>query len=415
MVARGTVVAARAGIVEVRLPGTRVGEDVSILTSPVSTAGCVCAIAGGNCFVTPYGSLDGIAPGMRVQTAPGAGKLALGTCALGRAIDARGLPLDRGTNLQGRKMPVRMDAITPAQRTAVTQPFWTGVRVLDGLLTFGHGARIGIFGPPGAGKSVLVESIVASCGADAIVIGLIGERGREAQRWIERRDARTTIVCATSDRPAAERVRAAQVAAAQACALRERGLRVLFVLDSLARVAAALRERALAMGESTGRAGYPPSVFGDLAALVETAGRSQAGSTTLIATVLDDGDDRDPVSDAARSLLDGHVQLCSHLAEAGRFPAVDVLRSASRTMAHVCSDAHVMHAQVVRSALALLHRCEDARRLGIEPQDPSSRAVFALEERLHAFLRQSPVRLDPNSMLAALADLADTLEEPHGH
>ena len=234
-------------------------------------------------------------------------RLFLGTCALGRAIDAFGAPLDGGPPLLGRTVALALRAPRPNEREPIERPLWSGVRVLDALLTFGRGARLGIFGPPGAGKSTLVESIVDGCAADAVVVGLAGERGREAQRWIARLDERTTIVCATSDRPASERIAAAAVAIAQARALCDRGLHVLFVLDSLARVAAAAREIAVAAGESVGRGGYPPSVFATLARYVECAGALRCGSVTLVATVLSDGDERDPVSEAARSLLDGHI------------------------------------------------------------------------------------------------------------
>lgn len=341
-------------------------------------------------------------------------KLCLGTCALGRAIDAQGEPLDGGPALRGRRVAIDRAAPRPNERAPIAVPFWSGIRAIDGLLALGRGARVGIFGAPGAGKSRLIESFVAGSSSDAVVIGLCGERGREAQRWIATCGARTTIVCATSDRTAAERIAAARVAMAQAAALRDRGLHVLLVLDSLARVAAALREMAVARGESTGRGGYPSSVFADIARLVEIAGATCAGSMTLVATVLDDGDARDPVSDAARSLLDGHIALASRLADAGRFPAIDVLASASRTMEAVAGADHVRAARRVRAALALLERTEDARSLGIDPADPYARSVVAAEPELEAFLRQRFPERWPQT-LASLARLADTLEEPHGH
>jgi flagellar biosynthesis/type III secretory pathway ATPase len=182
-------------------------------------------------------------------------RLCLGACAFGRAIDGYGRPLDGGPPPLGRRVGVALCPPRPAERAAVETPLWTGVRVIDGLLTIGRGARVGIFGAPGAGKTTLLESVVDGCSADAVVVALVGERGREAQRWIARRNERTTIICATSDRPAPERVCAAQVAVAHARALRERGLQVLFVLDSLARVAAALREISVKAGESTGLRG----------------------------------------------------------------------------------------------------------------------------------------------------------------
>jgi type III secretion protein N (ATPase) len=286
------------------------------------------------------------------------------------------------------------------------------VRAIDALLVLGRGARVGIFGSPGAGKSTLLEAIVCGARCDAVVVGLIGERGREARRWIDARIAHATIVCATSDRPAAERVLAAAVACAQAAALRERGLHVLLVLDSLARAAAASREIAVAAGESVGRGGYPPSVFADLARLVEIAGATHGGSITMIASVLGDGDDRDPVSDAARSLLDGHVVLSRQLADAGRFPAIDVLASSSRTMSQVTTAAHLGAEAAVRRALSLLERTDDARRIGIEPNDPYSQCVLACQDSIEALLRQDGVASDPAATLAMLDALVAALGAP---
>ncbi|HYL26334.1 MAG TPA: hypothetical protein VEW74_00800 [Candidatus Nitrosotalea sp.] len=332
-------------------------------------------------------------------------RLALGTCALGRAIDANGLPLDRGPRLRGRVVPVQLVLPRPSERVPIEMPLWTGVRVLDALLTIGRGARVGIFGAPGTGKTTLIESIAENCIADATVIALVGERGREAQRWIAQRDPGATVICATSDRPAYERVRAAQVAIAQATALRERGLHVLLVLDSLARFAAALRELGIAAGEAAGRGGYPPSVFAQMARLVEAAGAFESGSITVIASVIHDGDERDPVSEAARSLLDGHVALSLRLAEAGRFPAISVPASASRTMGGVASEAHLRAANAVRRALALLDRIEDARALGIEPEGKAERSAIAAENRIEEFLRQGRAASAHDATLTSLFEL----------
>jgi ATP synthase in type III secretion protein N len=341
--------------------------------------------------------------------------VALGTCAFGRAIDAFGKPLDGGPALRGRRVALERPAPLPYERRPVDRPFWTGVRVIDGLLTLGRGSRVGIFGAPGSGKSTLLESLVTGARADAVVVGLCGERGREAQRWIERRDARTTVVCATSDRSADERIRSVRVAFAHAAALRERGLHVAFVFDSLARFAAALRETAVARGESVGRGGYPPSVFSELARMLEIAGAVRRGSITLIATVLADGDDRDPVSDAARSLLDGHLQLSTALAHAGRFPAIDVPASASRTMDAVVSHAQRRNAAAVRAALATLDRTAEARTLGITPESAAGARAVEAEAQIERFLRQGEQATPPGVTLAMLGDLADTLEGPHGY
>jgi ATP synthase in type III secretion protein N len=340
--------------------------------------------------------------------------LALGACAFGRAIDAYGLPLDDGPLLGGRSVPLELRPPRPNDRVPILTPLWTGIRVVDGLLTIGRGARVGIFGAPGAGKTTLIESIVVGCAADAIVVALVGERGREAQRWVERCDERTTVVCATSDRPPYERVTAAHVAVVHAAALRERGLHVLLVLDSFARFAAASREIATAAGESVGRGGYPPSVFAQMARLVEVAGALERGSITLIATVISDGDDRDPVSEAARSVLDGHIALSTRLAEAGRFPAVDVPASASRTMEAVADRSHVRAARWVRRALALLDRIDDARALGIEPAERGARTAIAAEHRLEAFLRQGPAVSPYGATFSELMQLANCLEGDDG-
>lgn len=331
--------------------------------------------------------------------------LSLGTCALGRAIDAYGRPLDGGPALRGRRIAVELHAPKPGERRAISAPLWTGIRVIDGLLTIGRGARVGIFGAPGAGKTTLIESMLLGCAADASVVALVGERGREAREWIERLDARTTVVCATGDRPAPERVAAAKLAFVQANALRERGLEVLLIVDSLARFAAALREIAIGRGESTGRGGYPPSVFAEMARVVEVAGPTREGSITLVATVIGDGDDRDPVSEAARSFLDGHFALSLKLAESGRFPAIDVPASASRTADTVAGDEHLQAARRVRRAVALLGRLEDARSLGVDPSSSEARAAIAAEERLESFLRQGRGPSKSSETLASLAQL----------
>jgi FliI/YscN family ATPase len=336
-------------------------------------------------------------------------RLALGMCALGRAIDAYGVPLDRGPALRGRSVALELSSPRPNERVPIVAPLWTGVRVIDGLLTIGRGARVGVFGAPGTGKSTLIESVLAGCESDAVVVALVGERGREAQHWIGRRSHHMTVVCATSDRPAHERVRAAHVAMAHARALRERRVHVLFLLDSLARLAAALREIAVSAGESSGRGGYPPSVFSDMAHFIEMAGAFADGSVTLIATVLNDGDDRDPVSEASRALLDGHLTLSLRLAERGRFPAVDVPASASRTMQAVAAPSHLTHARRVREALALLDRIADARALGIEAHGPAAAAAIAAETRLESFLRQERARSTHAETLNELAAIATLL------
>ncbi len=336
-------------------------------------------------------------------------QLCLGTCALGRAIDALGAPLDGEPPLAGRRVNVALRPPLPNDRAPIVEPLWTGIRAIDGLLTLGRGARIGIFGAPGCGKTTLLEWIVDGCSADAVVVALVGERGREAQQWLARRNERTTVLCATSDRSAAERAAAAQIAFVQADALRERGLHVVLVLDSLARAAAALREMAVARGESIGRGGYPPSVFAELARMLEVAGAVSHGSITLIATVLSDGDERDPVSDAARSLLDGHISLSLSLAQSGRFPAIDILRSTSRTMALIAQPEQLANAELFRRALSLLEESEDARALGIAPQGAALHAALAGQSSIEGFLCQRQERESSRDTLAQMTAIAEEL------
>ncbi|HZW52614.1 MAG TPA: hypothetical protein VFF00_01205, partial [Candidatus Elarobacter sp.] len=361
-------------------------------------------------LLAPFGALDGIAAGDRVVLDPAVLALSLGTPLLGRAIDAAGVPLDGRPAPRGRRVAAVTAPHAVAERRPCTDVFWTGVRAIDGPLALGRGARVGLFGAPGAGKSTLLDAIVHGADADAVVVALIGERGREAECRLGALSARTTLVCATADRAPAERVRAAEVAFAQAAALRARGLDVLLVVDSLARIASAARELALAAGEPPGRGGYPPSVFGLLARLLEQGGTIGGGSVTLVATVLSDGpDEHDPVSEAARAALDGHLVLSERLARAGRFPALDVARSASRTFADVASQPHLAAARLVRAAVAALDESRDARALGIVPSDPFLARCAAQEAELERFLRQGAEPSSPEATLTELFGLADTL------
>jgi len=334
---------------------------------------------------------------------------AVGTALLGRAVAADGTLLAGDPPGALRRRPIDAPAPAPHQRRPVADPFWSGVRAIDGPLTVGRGARIGIFGAPGAGKSTLLETIVAGSSADATVVALVGERGREAERWLRALDRRTTIVCATADRSAAERVRAAELAMTQAEALRDRGLDVLLVLDSLARYAAAARDLAVAAGEPLGRGGVPASVVGRQARLLERAGPMPAGTITLIATVLAEGAiEHDPVADAARAALDGHLVLAPRLAAAGWFPAIDLPASASRTASDVTDAGHREAAARLRAAVAALDASRDARAFGLAPEhsDPVLARALAAEAAIASFLCQDAVPTKPAETLARLAALA---------
>lgn len=409
MMLRGYVTAARGGLVQAYLPGRSLGEHVRIGARGEAIGGRIVALDGASVTVAAHGDVRGIAAGYPVFAGARAGRVPIGTALFGRAVNARGEAIDRAGLLRAPSRAARIAPPALAERVPLHEPFWCGVRAVDGLLTFARGARAGIFGAPGAGKSSLLQAVVRNADADGVVLALIGERGREAEEWLRSRPAAATIFCATSDRSAAERVRCAELAMAQAVRLRSLGLHVLLILDSFARYAAALREIAIAAGEAVGRAGYPPSVFAAMAQYAEAAGASQSGSVTLLASVLSDGDERDPVSDAARSLLDGHIELSSRLAGAGRYPAIDVLRSQSRTMDGVAGAQHRRDAAKVRAALAALDRTADAREAGILCEDPQVLRALEAEPALEEFLRFGGPSA-PQETLSALARLADTLE-----
>jgi type III secretion protein N (ATPase) len=409
VIASGTVLGARNGLLETQLPSAAIADGVRVSTLRGDVTGTVTALRNGRAIVAAHDSLDGICAGDAVYLDPAALTMPLGTMLLGRSFDIRGNALDDGPPLLGRRRSLEYAAPLPPERSAIAQPCWTGIRSIDGLLTLGRGARIGLFGAPGSGKSTLLHALMRGTYADAVVVALIGERGREAEEWVRCAPQHASIVCATSDRSAAERVRAARVAMAQAHNLRSRGLHVLLIVDSLARFAAALREIALGTGEAVGRGGYPPSVFAELARYVEVAGTAQSGSITFIATVLSDGDERDPVSDAARSLLDGHIELSAALAHAGHFPAIDVPASVSRTMNRVVPAAHVEDARIVRRAIGLLVQTSEARALGIVPAEPDALSAMAAEQAIEGFLRQGVEPERPARALSALRAIADKL------
>lgn len=398
---------------EAELLGARAGDVVTVATRARSIAARVVSVDRDRVALAPFDDAGGASVGDRVTADAFAAQLVLGTALLGRSIDAFGHTLDASPAVAGRRYAIDRPATEPAGRVPISRPFWTGVRAIDGPLVFGRGARLGLFGSPGTGKSTLLESIEAGACADATVVALIGERGREAERWLRRAGGRTTVICATSDRSAAERLRAAEAAFAQADVLRSRGLHVLLVLDSLARVAAAARDLAVTAGEPVGRGGYPPSVAAYQARLLERAGATGTGSVTLIATVLSEGPaGDDPIAETARAALDGHIVLSRRLAAAGWFPAIDLCASVSRTLPDVATGDHARAAQTIRAAVAALEESREARALGLDrgDGDPALARAIALEGRLTAFLRQDDLRSDPGETLKRMTDLADSLK-----
>jgi type III secretion protein N (ATPase) len=406
----GSVVSTRGQVVEAALPFARVGDGVRLCARDVAVHARVTALHGTRVLLAPFGATDGIALGDRVESDPSVLRLPLGSPLLGRAIDASGAPLDGRHRPRGPRVTIDAPPHAVGARRPCSGVCWTGVRAIDGPLAFGRGARIGVFGAPGAGKSMLLDAIVRGTRADAVVVALVGERGREAERWLAGIDTRTTIVCATSDRAPTERVHAAEVAFAQADALRARGLDVLLVVDSLARLCAAAREVMLASGEPAGRGGYPPGVFALLARLLERAGAVGSGCVTLVATVLSDGPgEHDPVSEAARAALDGHIVLSDRLARSGHFPAIDVASSSSRTIGDVASPAHLAAARNLRAAVAALDESRDARSLGVASADPFVARCVAHENDVQRFLRQAATPCSPRRTLSELVRLDDVM------
>jgi flagellum-specific ATP synthase len=348
-------------------------------------------------LVYPFAEATGIRHGSRVRLRKTSRAIRVGHQLLGRIIDAHGQAID------GLPPPVlphraRLDRKPPSavERPRIDTPLSTGIRALDGLLTCGRGQRMGIFAGSGVGKSVTLGMMARYTTADVIVIGLIGERGREVNEFLERDlgpegIARSVCVVATSDEPALLRVQAALTATAVAEYFRDQGRDVLLLMDSVTRFAMAQREIGLAAGEPPTTRGYPPSVFALLPRLVERAGRTRAGSITAFYSVLVEGDDtNEPISDTVRGLIDGHTILSRKIAARAHYPAIDVLESLSRLMNDLIGREHRAAAQALREALAAYRDHEDLISIGAYRQgaNPAVDAALALMPEILQFLRQ---------------------------
>lgn len=398
-------------------------DDLPVPTGSLVRIGCAGALgevvgfSSGQSIVMLLHATDGIRPGDPVAALRAAQTVAVGDALLGRCIDGLGNPIDSLGAMRGTyPREVNASPIGPLRRRRIKEPMHTGVRVLDLFTTLGRGQRLGVFAGPGVGKSTLLGAIARNASADVNVIALIGERGREVKDFIEHSLgpaglARSVVVVATSDESPLLRVRAALVATAVAEHFRDLGKSVMLMMDSVTRFAHAQRQIGLAVGEPPATRGYTPSVFSTLARLLERAGSSQtAGSITGLYTVLVEGDDMtEPVADAARGILDGHIILSRQLAQRNHYPAVDVLDSVSRVADDVSDQAHVAARRQVVKLIAAYRKVEDLVQIGAYAKGSSaeSDAAIALQPRILELLQQGNNEKDPfESAKARLVKLA---------
>jgi len=377
-----------------------IGDSCDVMTTDGSSIEAeVVGFSGERLYLMPTGDSHGLGPNARVVPSARAGTVPVGPELLGRIIDGAAQPLD-GLGPLNCAQRVRLTGVpmNPLGRQAISEALDVGVRTINSLLTVGRGQRIGLFAGSGVGKSVLLGMMARYTSADVIVVGLIGERGREVKEFVDRilgpQDrARAVVVAAPADTPPLMRLHGAWLATAVAEYFRDCGKSVLLIMDSLTRFAQAQREIGLAIGEAPATKGYPPSVFARLPQLVERAGNGLQGSGSITAfyTVLAEGDDQnDPIVDAARAILDGHVVLSRRIAESGRYPAIDVEASVSRAMHEIIPPEHLELARRFRQQLATYEQNRDLIAIGAYQRgsDPRIDAAIALWPKLERFLQQ---------------------------
>ena len=338
-------------------------------------------------LLMPIGEMQGIGPGCEVVSAQKTLQVKVGMELLGRVLDGLGNPMDgKGPILSRTEYPLHAEPPDPLQRPRIKDSLYVGVRAIDGLITLGSGQRIGIMAGSGVGKSTLLSMIARNTEADISVISLVGERGREVRDFIERDLGeeglkRSVVVVATSDKPALVRIKGAMTATAIAEYFRDQGRRVVLMMDSVTRFAMAQREVGLTIGEPPATRGYTPYVFALLPRLLERAGTSARGSITGIYTVLVDGDDmNEPIADAVRSILDGHIVLSRAIAAQNHFPAIDILASVSRVMTDVVTKEHREAAQHMRALMAVYKEAEDLIHIGAYVKGSSKRIDEAIQK-----------------------------------
>lgn len=383
--------------VHATMPGVRAGEVVEILRegAPPLEAEVV-GFDHERATLLPLGDARGVGPGDAVRATGRPLTVEVSDALLGRVLDGLGRPIDGAPLPAGEPWPVMRPSPSPLSRARIERPLVTGVRAIDGLTTLGEGQRVGLFAGSGAGKSTLLGRIAKRADADVVVVGLVGERGREVREFLEdclgpEGLARSVVVCATSDAPALVRMRSAWVATAIAEHFRDGGRRVLLLMDSVTRFARAAREVGLAAGEPPARRGYPPSALAALPVLLERSGMGERGSITAVYTVLVEGGDlEEPIADEVRGTLDGHVILERELAARGRWPAIDPLRSLSRVMDRLVTREHGEAARALREHLSIYEAKRDLVLLGAYERGSDRRldAALARVDRIEAFLSQ---------------------------
>ena len=350
-------------------------------------------------YLMPTEAVRGIVPGSRVLPLNRESGLAVGLGLLGRVVDGNGQPLDGlGPVKTDTRVPTVKPPMNPLSRRPITQPMDVGVRAINALNTVGIGQRMGLFAGSGVGKSVLLGMMTRGCEADVVVVGLVGERGREVKEFIhdiltEEERKRAVVVAAPADTSPLMRLKGCETAVTIAEYFRDQGMNVLLLIDSLTRYAMAQREIALAVGEPPATKGYPPSVFARLPALVERAGNGdeKQGSITAFYTVLTEGDDlQDPIADAARAILDGHVVLSRAMADAGHYPAIDIEASISRVMPMVTSEEHLLQSRRIRQVYSTYKQNRDLISIGAyaKGSDPRIDLAIRAEPAINAFLQQ---------------------------
>ena len=407
-----------------------VGQTIESAGPPASVGECceivdqfggrhlaeVIGFRGSNVLSMPVESTEGIRFGNPVAALGMSPELEVGPALMGTVLNALGEPIDEGRPpVTSMTLPLDGAVRSPMERVPIRTPLGTGIRVLDALLTVGRGQRVGIFGGSGVGKSTLIGMMTRNTEADVTVVGLVGERGREVGEFLEdslgaEGRARSVVVVSTSDQSPLMRMRAALAATTVAEYFAAQGKHVLLVLDSLTRFAMAAREIGLAAGEPPTNKGYTPSVFTRLARLVERTGQFRVGSITAFYTVLMEGDDQqDPLVDAVRALLDGHIVLSRSLAAEGWYPPIEVLDSISRLMPAVAGAGHREQAGLLRRLMAVYARSEDLVRIGAYKPgaDPELDRALGAREAMRTFMTQdSSERVCLSDALRRLADLA---------